>query len=68
LDFEGAEEETFALATNFGVVGVDCEAMAKDVRKLRMVEVEEGEWALEEEEVEAFRFKMTVLSTILSKL
>jgi hypothetical protein len=33
-----------------------------------MVEVEEGEWALEEEEVEAFRFKMTVLSTILSKL
>jgi hypothetical protein len=33
LDFEGAEGEAFALVTNFGVMVVDCEAMARDLRK-----------------------------------
>jgi hypothetical protein len=33
LDFEGVEGETLALVTDFDVVGVDCEAMARDLRK-----------------------------------
>jgi hypothetical protein len=35
LDFEGVEGETLALVTDFDVVGVDCEAMARDLRKFK---------------------------------
>jgi hypothetical protein len=65
LDFEGAKWETLALVTEFGVMGVDCEAMARYLRKLRRFKVGQGEKVLEEEEAEAFRFKTTLLSMIL---
>jgi hypothetical protein len=32
LDFEGAEGEVLAMMADFGVVGVDCAAMVKDLR------------------------------------
>jgi hypothetical protein len=31
LDFEGAETEVLAMVTDFGVVGMDCAAMVKDL-------------------------------------
>jgi hypothetical protein len=57
LDFEGAEGEALALVTDFNIVSVDCEAMVRDLRKLRRFEVEEGEWLLEEEGAEALHLK-----------
>jgi hypothetical protein len=68
LDFEGAEGEMLALVTEFGVVGVDCEAIARDLGKLRRFEAGEAERVLEEEGDEAFQFKTTLLSSILSEI
>jgi hypothetical protein len=31
LDFEGAEGEVLAMVNDFGVMGVDCPAMVKDL-------------------------------------
>jgi hypothetical protein len=35
LDLEGVNGEPLAMMTDFGVMGVDCEAMVRDLKKLR---------------------------------
>jgi hypothetical protein len=61
LDFEGVKGEALAIVNDFGVVGVDCVAMVKNLGKHGRFEVEEREGFLEEEEAKAFQFKMTLL-------
>jgi hypothetical protein len=56
------------MMTDYGVVGMDCVAMVKNLKKFRRFEFGEGERFPEEEDAKTFRFKTTLLSPILSEI